>query len=135
MYLTSQRTLSLDLSQTKELSRLLTAAIVNPEFRNLLLTKPPVALSNGYNGESFEFTPDAQALITSIKANSIEDFASQLILGKKIEKFDKVEPKYSVSQPIPILAQQNREIFTDADRWNNPFENTLEPVLASVMVN
>jgi hypothetical protein len=64
------------------MSRLLTAAVVNPEFRNLLLTNPPIALSSGYNGETFDFTLDAQALILSIQANSLEEFATQLVKGR-----------------------------------------------------
>jgi hypothetical protein len=82
MNLTASQIQSYDVSQDKELSRLLTAAVVNQNFRNLLLTNPPSALSNGYNGEMFEFTPDAQALIFSIRASSLEEFAAQLVLGQ-----------------------------------------------------
>lgn len=77
----TQNTLSSDISQARELSRLLTAAVVNPEFCNLLLSDPPIALSGGYNGETFNFTPEAHSLILSINANSLKEFASQLILG------------------------------------------------------
>ena len=81
MYPTNQNTLSHDTSQARELSRLLTAAVVNPEFCDLLLSNPPIALSGGYNGETFKFTPEAQKMIFSINANSLEEFASHLILG------------------------------------------------------
>jgi hypothetical protein len=79
---TIEKILAHDASQAREMSRLLTAAVVNPEFRNLLLTNPPIALSSGYNGETFDFTLDAQALILSIQANSLEEFATQLVKGR-----------------------------------------------------
>lgn len=77
----NQNTLSIDLTQARELSRLLTAAVVNPEFCSLLLSNTPIALSGGYNGETFEFTPEAQKMIFSINANSLEEFASSLLMG------------------------------------------------------
>ena len=61
-----------------ELSRLVTAAVVNQEFCNLLLTSPTVALSAGYHGESFHLTVEERELVTSIRASSLTDFATQL---------------------------------------------------------
>jgi hypothetical protein len=40
-----------------EMSRLVTAAVVNKKFCDLLLTSPAAALAAGYNGESFYLTP------------------------------------------------------------------------------
>ena len=61
-----------------ELSRLVTAAVVNQEFCNLLLTSPTVALSAGYHGESFHLTLEERELVISIRASSLTDFATQL---------------------------------------------------------
>lgn len=61
-----------------ELSRLLTAAVVNQEFCNLLLTRPKIALASGYNGEPFHLTPQEQKLIISLQAISLEDLAAKL---------------------------------------------------------
>ena len=61
-----------------ELSRLVTAAVVNQKFCNLLLASPTVALSAGYNGESFHLTSEEQNLVISIRASSLTDFATQL---------------------------------------------------------
>ena len=36
-----------------EISRLLTAAVINEGFRKMLLTNPELALTKGYKGESF----------------------------------------------------------------------------------
>lgn len=62
-----------------ELSRLITAAVVSAEFRNLLLHNPALAISAGYNGERFNFPPDQHAFISSIRAESLQEFARQLI--------------------------------------------------------
>lgn len=61
-----------------ELSRLVTAAVVNQEFCNLLLTNPKLALAAGYKGEVFRLTPEEYRLILSIRATSLADFARQL---------------------------------------------------------
>ncbi len=60
------------------ISRLLTAAVVNQNFRKLLLTNPEKALKTGYNGEAFRLDRDEQELILSIQATSLSDFASKV---------------------------------------------------------
>jgi hypothetical protein len=67
-----------DLMTGKGLSRLLTAAVVNREFRTLLLSDPAIALATGYNGEPFDLATDVQEMIFSIRATSLADFAEQL---------------------------------------------------------
>jgi hypothetical protein len=62
----------------KGLSRLLSAAVINQEFRDLLLTEPAAAASAGYNGEPFQLETDEQELIRTICATSLADFAQQL---------------------------------------------------------
>ena len=47
-------------SPNREFSRLISAAVVNQRFCNLLLINPMIALSTGYNGESFHLTAEAQ---------------------------------------------------------------------------
>ena len=69
---------SSDLSIGRELSRLLTAAVVNREFCNLLLANPAMAVASGYNGEPFDLAAEEQQLIFSIRATSLADFAKQL---------------------------------------------------------
>jgi hypothetical protein len=61
-----------------ELSRLLTAAVINPEFCHLLLDDPELALESGFQGEDFLFTEDERELILSIRATSLADLANQL---------------------------------------------------------
>lgn len=62
----------------REISRLLTAAVVNQRFCNLLLSNPASALDSGYNGETFSLASEEKDLILSIQANSLSDFARQL---------------------------------------------------------
>jgi hypothetical protein len=61
------------------ISRLLTAAVVDTAFRNLLLTNPKLVLSSGYNGEQFSLNREEQETLLSIRATSLSDFANQWI--------------------------------------------------------
>lgn len=63
----------------KAISRLLSAAIVDRSFQKLLLTRPELAMASGYNGESFDLTDEDRALILTIRASSLKDFAAQLV--------------------------------------------------------
>ena len=66
------------LSFGKGLSRLLSAAVVNREFCNLLLANPAMAVAAGYNGEPFDLATEEQELIFSIRATSLTEIAEQL---------------------------------------------------------
>ena len=57
---------------------MLTAAVINREFCNLLLADPAVAMATGYNGQPFRLDTDEENLILSIRATSLADFAKQL---------------------------------------------------------
>ena len=65
------------------MSKLFEAAVVNRQFCQLLLSQPEAALQQGYLGNSFELTREEQALIISIRANSLPDLAQQVttVLG------------------------------------------------------
>jgi hypothetical protein len=54
------------------------AAVVDQEFRDLLLTDPARALAAGYKDEVFNLSPEEEALVLSIQATSLADFAMQL---------------------------------------------------------
>lgn len=66
-------------SLSKNLNRLLTAVVVSPRFRHLLLSDPVVALAAGYNGENFQLTPAEYAAVTSLRVSTVRDFAAQLL--------------------------------------------------------
>ena len=61
------------------ISRLISAAVVDKGFRKLLLTNPMAAMTLGYNGEKFDLTDEDRALIQTVQAASLPDFAAQLI--------------------------------------------------------
>jgi hypothetical protein len=75
----STSTTTSSLSNGRELSRLLSAAVVNKRFCKLLLTNPAIALANGYNGEFFHLAKYEKELVLSIRAKTLEEFASQII--------------------------------------------------------
>jgi hypothetical protein len=62
----------------REISKLLTAAVINPRFCHLLLNYPAKALASGFNGESFRLARDEKERVLSIRAKNIQDFAQQL---------------------------------------------------------
>ena len=66
------------LSGQKEYSRFISAAVINKRFRNRLLNDPVKAISSGYSGEQFNINTKEQLRLSSIKAKSLADFASQL---------------------------------------------------------
>lgn len=69
-----------------EISRLLTAAVINRGFCKLLLSNPASALANGYNGESFRLGGEVESLVLSIRACSLSEFASQLAGARPNER-------------------------------------------------
>ena len=66
------------LSTNGELSRLITAAVVNQQFCDLLLADPRLALAGGYKDEVFHLTAEEYRLVLSIRATSLAEFARQL---------------------------------------------------------
>ena len=70
---------------SSEISRLLAAAVVNKNFRELLLRDPSQALAQGYRGESFSLSPKERELVISIQAGDLNDFALQITSQKERE--------------------------------------------------
>ena len=61
-----------------EFSRLLTAAVINGSFRQALLSNPVEAISSGFGGEAFNLSSDVVQRLSTIRADSLAEFASQL---------------------------------------------------------
>ena len=56
------------------------AAVVDRQFRELLLADPNIAVESGYGDESFQLTPEEKDLILSVgQATSLADFATQVV--------------------------------------------------------
>jgi hypothetical protein len=66
-----------------ELIRLVSAAVVSEEFCHLLLTDPSLALTDGYNGTSFQLCADEQNLVLSTRGTSLADFVRQLTTSQE----------------------------------------------------
>ena len=64
--------------KNQELSRILSAAVVNSHFRSMLLRDPASAVAGGYSGESFSLGSSEQKKLGAIRASSLADFAAQL---------------------------------------------------------
>jgi hypothetical protein len=77
-------------SLSKNLNRLISAAVVSDRFRRLLLNDPVVALATGYNGEGFDLTPEEYDAVTSLRVSTIRDFAAQLL---RIAHFGEIQPE------------------------------------------
>jgi len=67
-----------NLFKNQELSRILSAAVVNGHFRSMLLNNPVSAIASGYSGESFSLDSNEQKKLGAIRAKSLADFAVQL---------------------------------------------------------
>jgi hypothetical protein len=77
----NNRNLKADVTHSKmneEYSRILTAAVVNNQFRTLLLTNPGKAIESGYAGETFYLAREEKKKVAAIRATSLADFAAQL---------------------------------------------------------
>lgn len=61
-----------------EVSRLLTAAVINTGFRSMLLADPAKAIASGYQGERFQLGSHETEQVSSIHASTLADFAAQL---------------------------------------------------------
>jgi uncharacterized protein (DUF169 family) len=66
-----------------ELSRLVSAAVVNQDFCKLLLSNPAMALTTGYYGERFHLALQEEQLILSIQATTLVEFARQIATTEK----------------------------------------------------
>jgi len=65
-------------ASNSEWSRIISAAVVNQQFRKQLLLSPCAAVSKGYCGELFNLTDAQKDKIASLAGSSMEEFALQL---------------------------------------------------------
>ena len=61
------------------LGHLFAAAVVNRQFREMLLEDPETALQRGYLGERFELSREERERITSVRAHSLADLARTIL--------------------------------------------------------
>jgi hypothetical protein len=68
---------------TREYGRILSAAVISAQFRQLLLSNPGMAVSAGFAGEKFQLENEDRNRLTAIRATTLADFASQLNVAMK----------------------------------------------------
>jgi hypothetical protein len=61
------------------LSSVFAAAVVNQNFREMLLKEPARAIKQGYLGKSFALSQEDASLLTSLNAKSLTDLADQVV--------------------------------------------------------
>jgi hypothetical protein len=102
---------------SRDLNRLLSAAVVSPRFCRLLLTDPATALEKGFNGEGFALNQDERRRVLNIRASSLQSFASQLIdekaddIGVNHRRQMKVVQKTASPQPRSADPAERRAIL------------------------
>lgn len=64
-----------------EISRIMTAAVVSPEFRHSLLSNPLHAIETGFGDETFTLQQEEAEQLSHIHASSLEEFAAKIILA------------------------------------------------------
>jgi hypothetical protein len=75
---TEKTKMSFNAVQQQEISRILTAAVINENFRKLLLANPDKALTAGYRGEPFHLAKEERKQLAAIRATSLAEFAAQI---------------------------------------------------------
>jgi hypothetical protein len=65
-------------------SRIITAAVINERFCNLLLNDPEKAINVGYSGETFDMNMEDKLFLSSIRANNLSDFALKLVQARSM---------------------------------------------------
>lgn len=68
-----------DQARYGEISRLLSAALVDRKFCDLLLTRPDLALANGYAGEPFHLSSTERQFFLTTKSASLTDLAERWV--------------------------------------------------------
>jgi hypothetical protein len=72
------RTQTKSRATSSEYSRILSAAVINSKFREMLLNDPAKAIANGYSGEKFDLDREDKNRLSAIRATSLAEFAAQL---------------------------------------------------------
>ena len=65
--------------RNNELSRLLSAALVSQQFKQMVLQQPERALAEGYMGQHFDLDAVDRAIVCSRQANTLQELAIALV--------------------------------------------------------
>lgn len=67
------------IDRSTEISKILSAAVINKQFRDTLLNYPSIAIERGFDGQNFYLTENEKAVIGSIHATNLTDFSKSLL--------------------------------------------------------
>ncbi len=71
-----------------EMNRLLSAAVVSKSFRNLLLADPEIAVTSGYQGETFNLSDEDRSWLFSVHPTSLVDLAAKMVAYQQNVRLD-----------------------------------------------
>jgi hypothetical protein len=63
-----------------EMNRLLCAAVVSKSFCNVLISNPEIAVSSGYQGESFNLSDEDRSWLFSLHPANLVDLAANMVI-------------------------------------------------------
>jgi hypothetical protein len=66
-------------SSNDEMNRLLCAAVVSKSFRNILMANPEIAVTSGYQGETFNLSDEDRRWLFSIRPANLVDLAANMV--------------------------------------------------------
>lgn len=91
------------------------AAVVNQGFCALLLVNPEAALAKGYNGAPFRLAPEERRILLSIRATTLRDFASQLVMAQNAAGYNKAAAvKDSFERELDAVTTYPRPVLSNA---------------------
>jgi hypothetical protein len=82
-------------SRHDELNRLLSAAVVSKNFCKILLSNPEIALTTGYQGESFKLSDADRNWLFSIRPANLVDLAANMVTYQQ-----ELDQEYPVTVPL-----------------------------------
>jgi hypothetical protein len=92
-------------SRYDELNRLLCAAVVSKSFRNMLLANPEIAVTSGYQGETFNLSKEDQGWLYSIRPTNLVDLAANMVAYQQNVR---QESKVNIPvEPMPRFVRVN----------------------------
>lgn len=92
-------------SSNDELNKLLCAAVVSKNFRNMLLTNPEIALATGYQGETFKLSDEDRSWLFSTRPANLVDLAANMVTYQQNTRQEN-RMKLPV-EPVPHLVRVN----------------------------
>ncbi len=92
-------------SSNDELNRLLCAAVVSKSFRSMLMANPEIAVTSGYQGETFNLSDEDRSWLSSIRPANLVDLAANMVAHQQ-NSYQENRVKLPV-EPVPQYVRVN----------------------------